>query len=546
MSNWLTYSPTSGHGNGIITITADTLSELEERTATIVASNSQYSLSASSVVTQTDKEVSGISINNITWVNNVPWYGGVATKSNCSYNVIAHFQDGTTGDVTTIATVTGSTSVPATTASTVISAGTLKLTAIYEQHTATASTTFESSGEITIYQDSYDGVTADTSTYLSFVMLEDGEIIFRKMDSRGDSRTIQYSKNGGSWISIASQDYSVINVNANDIIRFKGNNSGYTDDYDYHTNLFSTARHYIVGNIMSLVGGDYFSGLTRIDSDGAFYGFFSKTNCIIANQLFLPATTLASRCYGYMFEGCTSLTTAPSLPATTLADACYYAMFYNCTSLTTVPELPATDLAGGCYNAMFYKCTKLTTAPELPATTLANNCYWGMFSGCTSLTTAPELPATTLASHCYTAMFDGCESLTTIPSNYLPATNLAEGCYFAMFFGCTSLTTAPTLPATTLVDGCYDSMFRECIRLTTAPELPATTLAYECYDDMFKGCNRLNYIKCLATDISASYCTDTWVESVARTGTFVKSPNMSSWTTGTSGIPSGWTVIDAT
>ena len=39
MSDWLTYSPISGHGNGIITITADTLSSLEDRVATIIASN---------------------------------------------------------------------------------------------------------------------------------------------------------------------------------------------------------------------------------------------------------------------------------------------------------------------------------------------------------------------------------------------------------------------------------------------------------------------------------------------------------------------------
>ena len=54
-----------------------------------------------------------------------------------------------------------------------------------------------------------------------------------------------------------------------------------------------------------------------------------------------------------------------------------------------------------CYNGMFNGCTSLTTAPELPATTLANNCYSMMFWNCTSLTQAPELPATTLAERCY-------------------------------------------------------------------------------------------------------------------------------------------------
>lgn len=118
---------------------------------------------------------------------------------------------------------------------------------------------------------------------------------------------------------------------------------------------------------------------------------------------------------GYkMFNGCTSLTTAPELPATTLANWCYQYMFYGCTSLTTAPELPATTLTQSCYLEMFGGCTSLTTTPELPATTLASSCYRGMFSDCTSLTTAPELPATTLANYCYYFMFYNCSKLNYI------------------------------------------------------------------------------------------------------------------------------------
>jgi hypothetical protein len=34
---------------------------------------------------------------------------------------------------------------------------------------------------------------------------------------------------------------------------------------------------------------------------------------------------------------------------------------------------------------MFNGCTSLTTAPELPATTLVNSCYEYMFEGCSNL-----------------------------------------------------------------------------------------------------------------------------------------------------------------
>ena len=88
-------------------------------------------------------------------------------------------------------------------------------------------------------------------------------------------------------------------------------------------------------------------------------------------------------------------------------------------------------------------------------------------------------------------------------------------------------------------------MFRNCTSLTTAPVLPATTLEGNCYTRMFQGCTSLNYIKCLATSTGATLCTSDWVNGVAATGTFVKNKDMSSWTTGVSGIPSGWTVVDS-
>ena len=218
-------------------------------------------------------------------------------------------------------------------------------------------------------------------------------------------------------------------------------------------------------------------------------------------------------------------------------------MFLGCTSLTSVPAvLPATTLANNCYNGMFDTCTSLTSAPELPATTLADSCYYYMFAECSSLTSAPELPATTLAGDCYDSMFYGCTSLTSAPT--LPATTLASYCYNGMFAECSSLTSAPELPATTLANRCYQYMFRNCTGLTSAPELPAATLSNYCYNNMFDGCTNLNYIKCLATNISATDCTYNWVNGVSSTGTFVKSPGITEndWGRGKNGIPGNWTV----
>ena len=223
----------------------------------------------------------------------------------------------------------------------------------------------------------------------------------------------------------------------------------------------------------------------------------------------------------------------------------FYGMFYGNNNLTDSSSLvlPWTELAQSCYRDMFNGCTSLVNVPQLFATTLESYCYENMFKGCTSLVNAPELPSTALGYRCYLGMFEGCTSLTTAPQ--LPSTTLKRWCYRSMFLGCTSLTTAPELPSTTLAENCYEGMFANCTSLTTAPELLATTLKKYSYFSMFYGCSNLNYIKMLATDISASYCLTDWVANVAPTGIFVKHTN-AELSFGIDGIPEGWTIIDAT
>jgi hypothetical protein len=119
--------------------------------------------------------------------------------------------------------------------------------------------------------------------------------------------------------------------------------------------------------------------------------------------------------------------------------------------------------------------------------------------------------------------------------------------YFAidLFRGNTYLVDAENLilPSNCAVN-CYSNIFRGCTNMVKAPVLPATSLKNNSYNAMFYGCSSLNYIKCLATSISATGCTSNWVNGVAATGTFVKAASIGNWTTGDNGIPSGWTVID--
>lgn len=146
-------------------------------------------------------------------------------------------------------------------------------------------------------------------------------------------------------------------------------------------------------------------------------------------------------------------------------------------------------------------------------------------------------------NYAFSRLFSRCTTLESVSAGFLPATTLANFCYFQVFYYCPSLKSAPELPATTLVESCYDWMFAMCYALTTAPVLPAITLVNNCYRRMFDSCKSLNYIKALFTTTPGSSYTAYWVSYVPSKGTFVKNKAATWDVTGTSGIPSGWTVI---
>ena len=142
----------------------------------------------------------------------------------------------------------------------------------------------------------------------------------------------------------------------------------------------------------------------------------------------------------------------------------------------------------------------------------------------------------------FSMLFRNCKNVISVSNLILPATTLADYCYYGMFYGCSSLTTGSKLPANTLANYCYQEMFRNCTSLTTAPELPATTLVDYCYQQMFYNCSKLNSITCYATTKILTFVLENWVYGVSGTGTFTRSSS-SSWSTGVSGIPTGWSII---
>ena len=330
---------------------------------------------------------------------------------------------------------------------------------------------------------------------LTFEIQSNGTLYW-KATSTALTRTIEYSKNSGeTWTQVTSTTGgTAISVQSGETLIWRGENDNYGSSSARNWFSGSTCQFRIGGNIMSLINPTDFIDLLKFP-DGTTHNF---------SQIFRYAT---------------GVTDAKDL------------------------ILPATALTTGCYSAMFAGDYRLTGIPELPATILAPNCYENMFGSCSSVTETVELKAQIMQKECYRSMFAG-TSVTTAPE--LPSTSLAQACYYDMFYNCRQLVTGPSiLPATTLYGDCYTQMFYTCLKLEHAPILPAPDISvFHCYALMFPNCKKLTYLKCLAeTGINTASCMD-WLTYASDTGTFVKHPN-ATWSRGTSGIPTGWTVEDA-
>jgi hypothetical protein len=287
-----------------------------------------------------------------------------------------------------------------------------------------------------------------------------------------------------------------------------------------------------------------------------------------------------------VFYGCTSLEYPPELPATNISgQAAYYGLFHGCTSLKVAPKLNHILFYGNeAFRDMFYGCTSLEYPPELPAQHLDyldSFCFSGMFRGCSNLKECAKLPegnykcrnyvfyymyadCVNITNPCefpsgysideqnsknvFDSMFSGCVNLQTAP-DLSWVNNVGRETFKYMFKNCTSLLTPPKMPDldfTSSDDSICREMFYGCTSLTESPILYSSLIPNNGYRQMFAYCPNLSKITCLATEFVNTYSVMGMTLNVSSTGTFYKHPDMNGWSTGISGIPSGWEVIDYT
>ena len=353
-------------------------------------------------------------------------------------------------------------------------------------------------------------------------------------------------------------------IPAGGTVYLRGDNSVINLGSDnYYYNFASTA------NVAA--GGDLRSLRSKTLNESAMPNYFGR--CLFKDMTTLtkaPAigfTTIGTASCRSMFDGCTSLSDVSLIDLSSYtigsgATALFYWMFRNCTSITAAPPITVTTAVSSVLYGTFTGCTSMTTAANvhLNAISLGTYAYGELFKDCTSLTTLPTFTQSPLSvdTQGLNSTFQGCTLITSAPA--LEVGSMVIGSRFncaGMFRGCTSLASVSNLvlSADTLTLACYKNMFYECTSLTDAPELPATTLAdgngdngNGCYAFMFRGCSSLNHIKVAFTDWDSDaatanlYCNG-WVQNVANSGTF-ECPSALPTTTGSSYIPTGWTVVN--
>ena len=161
--------------------------------------------------------------------------------------------------------------------------------------------------------------------YLTLDVLTGGTIMW--VANNNVTKTISYSINDGEWTEItASSTGTPITVISGDKVRLKGTNDRYSSGVKDNCSCFSggTAYYNIEGNIMSLIGGDNFTGVTTFSTTWTFHDLFNTSKAVSAENLIMPVTTLTNYCYRAMFAHSASLVIPPELPATTLSQGCYW------------------------------------------------------------------------------------------------------------------------------------------------------------------------------------------------------------------------------
>lgn len=238
-----------------------------------------------------------------------------------------------------------------------------------------------------VFEVSTDGATWETATKNSDYTLDSGEGLY----IRAQSQRTTFSTSGQKMFRILMTGTIEAYNNVNSVLT-----PNFTSLSDLTTIGSSCLRGLFSRNLndsapdTALVKAPLFPATTLSNNcyQHCFYGCINLAQCAE-----LSATTLSQESCRAMYYGCIFITEAVLPPALTVASKAYANMFKECTGLTAIRSFPFTslDLSGVSHcGEMFNGCTSLTSAPELKPTAIISSTsldcsYYKMFYGCSSL-----------------------------------------------------------------------------------------------------------------------------------------------------------------
>ena len=180
--------------------------------------------------------------------------------------------------------------------------------------------------------------------YMTIEALEDGVNVKIKRTKSAQTGNFQIKLNDSDWKDVSWEDigndkeYDLINVVSNkssmskgDKLKFRNIDKFSNDNTNRSQLIISEAKAKVYGKLAKSLTSEFAASSQEYK---LAYMFNSSTSLVDASELNLNDIIISTGCYYSMFEGCTSLTSAPELPATELASYCYDNMFFGCAKIT--------------------------------------------------------------------------------------------------------------------------------------------------------------------------------------------------------------------
>ena len=188
-------------------------------------------------------------------------------------------------------------------------------------------------------------ISLEKKHLMTIEALEDGvNVKIKRTGGRVYSGIFQVKLNNDDWKDVSWEDignnkeYDLINVVSNKSSMSKGdklkfrNIDKFSNSYNIYSQLLITgAKAKVYGKLAKSLTSEFAASSQEYKLACMFN---SSTSLVDASELNLNDIIISTGCYESMFEGCTSLTSAPELPATELASYCYDNMFFGCAKIT--------------------------------------------------------------------------------------------------------------------------------------------------------------------------------------------------------------------